>query len=303
MSKSFNDIQESEGAIENMATFRNYRGIINKLNDHYGLEKEIVHYDFLIDKATELPEVCCLLWEINNTDALKQKMGSISSIITRAIGTPDHRVKRVTNTVGKNHSVVTKLKFRDIPDWNELQPKLREHGKEQSIRGIIALAFSYGYVLRVGEFFDTKIGDDDGINNFLDPVNLRWTIRLHKNGASGVVREFDVSQEFIDALPRKSGWLLRKKNGLPYQGQNTATRTIKYHGWWMNKLPSNRDIRASFETWNLHEEGRSPEQMAVAHEVLGHTKATAHKYYDKTLMPVVPAPPKKIKPAIKLRVK
>lgn len=302
MSKSFNDIQESEGAIENMSTFRNYQGIMNKLNKHYGLEKDIVHYDFLVGKATELPDLCCTFWEINNTDALKQKMSAISSIITRAIGTPDHRIKHVTNTIGKNHSVVTKLKVRNIPDWNELQPKLREYGKEPSIRGMIALAFSYGYPLRVGEFFDTKIGIDDGINNFLDPVSLRWTIRMHKNGASGTIREFDVCEEFIDALPRKAGWLLRKKNGLPYQGQNTATRTLKYHGWW-DELPSNRDIRASFETWNLHTEDRSPEQIAESHEVLGHSKATAHQYYDKTLMPVVPELPKKIKPVIKLRVK
>ena len=302
MSKSLIEIQESENAIKNMATFSNYRAIINKLNEHYGLEKDIVHYDFLIDKAAELPDLCTTLWQINNTAALKQKMGSISSLITRAIGSPDHRVKQVTTTIATNYSVPTKLKVRNIPDWNELQPKLREYGKEPSIRGMIALAFSYGYVLRVGEFFDTKIGDDDGINNFLDPVSLQWTIRLHKNGASGTVRKFDVSQEFIDALPRKVGWLFRKKNGLPYQGHNTATRTLKYHNWWLDDLPSNRDIRASFETWNLHTKDRTPEEIALSHMVLGHSKATAYKYYDKTLMPVVPEPPKKMKPVIKRRV-
>lgn len=303
MSKSLIDIQDSQGAIENTATFNNYRGILNKLNQHYGLEKEIVHYDFLLDKATELPDLCCTFWQINNTDALKQKMSIISSLVTRALGSTDHRIKHVTNSIGKNHSVATKIKVRVIPDWHELQPKLREYGKEASVRGMIALAFSYGYPLRVGEFFDTKIGDDDGKNNFLDSDNLRWIIRMHKNGGCGAVREFDVCQEFIDALPRKAGWLLRKKNGLPYQGKNTATRTLKYHDWWSD-LPSNRDIRASFETWNLNEQGRSQEQMAVAHEILGHTKATAHKYYDKTLMPEpTPEAPKKIKPVIKLRVK
>lgn len=298
MSISIVDVQQGAGAISNSATYNNYRSVLNKISKHYGWEKDFVHTDLLQEHALELPGVIVQLWDVNNTEALKQKMSSISSMVTRALGTSDHRVKKVLNTIDKNFSIEAKTIPRNIPDWTELQPKLAEYGKEDSVRGVIALAFSHGYVLRVGEMFDTFVGGVDNMkSNYLDPDRLVWKIRMHKNSGSGS-REFPVSKEFIDALPKKSGWLLHKKCGLGYP--KPAARTLKYHGWW-DDLPSNRDIRASFETWNMHSKGRTKDEVVKSHEVLGHTAQTSAKYYDKTLMKPVQSGSTKIRPNIKLR--
>ena len=291
MSKTLAEIQDSEGAIEHDATFQNYRSVLNKINVHYGWEKDIIHYELLQEHALELPAVCQELWEINNNDALRQKLSSISSMVTRALGSGDHRIAKLMRTLNKEHSVAVKPQIRNIPEWTDLQKRLAEYGKENSPRGIIALTFSHGYVLRVAELFDTMVrGFDNGVHNYLNPDTLLWTIRIHKNARNGSVRQFSVTPEFIKALPVKAGWLIKKKNGLRYEAQ--SSRVLKYHDWWQD-LPCNRDIRASFETWNLHS-GRPNHESLESHEVLGHTKQTAETHYDKTLM-------KKIKVVVKVR--
>ncbi len=113
--------------------------------------------------------------------------------------------------------------------------------------------------------------NDDGVHNFLDLDNNVWTVRIQKNGT---IKKFNVNPALCKSLPRGS-WLLRKKDGEPF---SKSARSLKYHKW---SLESNNIMRKSYETWNAHKSGRSPEEKLKWNIILGHTKTTADDYYVK----------------------
>ena len=267
---TLSELQNSDSAIIRDECLRNYRCILNAINKHYGWDQDVVYYDRLNDHAQELPEICKKLWSMTSIAALKQKLSGISSLMTRSGFGRDHGIRKLIRTADRLQYVEVKNAGKDIPDWEtDLLPKLRELAQQENACGIIARVFSYGYALRVGEIFSTRL-IDDGISNFLDLDAGKWLVRNQKNGT---IKEFDVDPELCSRISRGT-WLIRKSDGQPYC---KSARTLKYHGW---TLPDNHTIRKSYETWNINSSGRDKETSALWHKVLGHSKEVAEDYYD-----------------------
>jgi len=277
---TLDELQSSDGAIISDGTFKNYRATLNKVNEHFGWDQDVIHYDKMNGMAKEIAEFIKQKWDIKNYDTLKQKLSGLSSLMTRTGFGRDHCISTLRHNADKHVLVETKLKVQNIPEWTKLQKELAEHaaGNQNSVTGIIAKIFSYGYVLRVKEIFETTLVDD-GIHNFLDLDKHKWLIRNQKNKR---IKEFPVPAAMCSGFSGK--WLLKKANGEPYK---RTARTLKYHGW---TLPNNHDIRKSYETWNCHDSGRNEDERKLWHYILGHSPNTVKAYYDQQALVPVPAP-------------
>jgi hypothetical protein len=281
------ELQSGDGAFVREECLRNYKYILNRINNHFGWESDIVYYDRLNQHASDLPGLCKELWNITSLAALKQKISAISSLMTRTRFGGDHEVRSVVRTADRLQHVEVKNAVKKIPDWEtDLLPKLQQLASGSGVCGTIAKVFSYGYVLRVGSLFTTKLVDD-GISNYLDLDNCKWSVRNQKNRK---LLEFSVDPELCKQIP-KGTWLLTKGDGEPYC---KSARTLKYHGW---TLPDNNTIRKSYETWNINKSGRDKNCSDLWHAILGHTPIVAKDFYNhpsksikKKLDKVLPIP-------------
>lgn len=303
------ELQKGSYGYTKEKTFNNYRSILNAVNKHFGWESNIIYYDRMDNKAQEIADFIYERYKISNTAQYKQKLSSLSSLMTRTQFGKDHKIKMMVVNANVMLSVADQKIVNHIDDWELLQPKLEQLGKEESIRGILARIFSYGYVLRVGEIFKTRIDINNDVDNYLDLNNCKWYIREQKNGTE---KTFSVPAELCDSIkkrPRKADavWLLSKVNGKKY---STGAQRLTYrnHNW---PLPNNNALRKSYETWNRNRSGRSDEEIEHWHYILGHNRQTIDVHYDlKVLEPVeepvvepaVESPkvlPERIKPVIK----
>lgn len=273
------NIMELQSTFPKQSTFENYRTILNSVNKNFGWETNVIYYDRMNNMAREIADYIYSNYKITNTAHYKQKMSALSSLMTRSKFGEDHLLKTMVCNANELLSVANNKIQQDIESWETLQPKLAELGKERSIRGIIAKIFSYGYVLRVGEIFETRIDADNDIDNYLDLDNGKWYIRKQKNGTQ---KTFSVDKELCDYLNTNckqrcfgAVWLLSKANGTKYL---KGCHRLPYHDW---NLPCNSDIRKSYETWNRHESGRTEEEKLKWHEILGHTIGTVQTFYDQ----------------------
>lgn len=285
---------------KNTRTFENYRSTLNKVNEHYGWDKDMVYFDRLNNNAKDIAVFIYKVYRILNTEQYKQKMSALSSFMKRTGFDDRNNISMMVKNGDKYLSVVSKENEKLIEDWETLQPKLKELGQHNSVIGIIARIFSYGYVLRVGEMFETRIDEDNGVDNYLDLKNCRWNIRKQKNGTA---KEFDVDpqlcKELLDYFDRVNKvvsikWLLSKSATEKY-GQ--GSHKLRCHGW---TLQSNNDIRKSYETWNRHRSGRTEEEKQKWHVILGHSVDTVKKSYDTLNFEPEPEPVKK---RIKVKIK
>jgi hypothetical protein len=287
---TLSEMQSSTNALTSR-TFSAYKTVIKRLNQELEYEDhDTIYYDRYNDQVKELPDIIKRIWNIPNMQVMKQKLSIISSLMTRCDFGKNHNIKTLIGMADRDITVEHKKPIdKVIPEWNDLQKMLDQAGDNDNVAGTIAKIFSYGYVLRVGEIFNTKTLNDDGINNFLDLDKCVWIVRKQKNKTT---KEFDVNPELCSRLPRKS-WLLAKADGSPYSERSML---LPYHGW---TLPNNTTLRKSYETWNVYHSGRTPEEIKNWNYILGHTPETVLSYY----VPEQNSLPKKIKPIIKLRVK
>ncbi len=284
-SMTLEDLQHSDAAITTDVTLRNYRTILNKINDHYGWDQDVIYYDRLEEHSKELPDVMKEIWNVTSIAMLKQKLSGISSLMTRTRFGSKHKVKAVIRTADRLQNIQVQRALQPVPDWETVVlPKLKEASVNNDVCGIIARIFSYGYVLRVGEIFTTRL-IDDGISNFLDLDNHKWIVRNQKNRK---VKEFEVDADLCKSIPRGM-WLLRKSDGQPY---SRCCRNLGYHDW---SLPSNNTIRKSYETWNFNKSKRDEEERNAWHNILGHCPEVAEDYYNH---PEEVEKPIKVKPKI-----
>ena len=273
------DIQSGENAISNLGTYRNYVSILNAVNKHFKWDYDVVHYDKMNEHAEDIAKFIYSHYKISNTDHYTTKMATLSSWMTRTGYGKDHKLATMVQNSGKFLSVMDKSNQSTIESWEVLQPKLQALGKHSTICGIIARIFSYGYVLRVGEMFNTRIDKLTPEDNYLDLDKCIWHIGHQKNGKA---KQFDVDKSLCDSLKYLQGrtWLLSMPNGSKYS--RSASR-LTYHHW---PLPSNSDLRKSYETWNKHQSGRTSEQVDHWSYILGHSRRTVSAYYDTTVKPV-----------------
>lgn len=287
------ELQKGADAVPNDRTLKNYVSTLNCVNKHYGWESDIIYFDRMNEKAKEISEFIYQKYKISNTAQFRQKMSALSSLMTRTKFQPDgkHIISMMVNNAGKFLSVADTTLESEIEDWETLRPKLVELGKQNTICGLIARIFSYGYVLRVGEIFETRVDADaaNGTDNYLDLDGCMWYIRKKKNG---IEKTFNVDPELCQSLKDNCSrrslpaiWLLSKNNGNKY---GPASQRLPYHGW---SLASNADIRKSYETWNRHNSGRTENEKTKWHTILGHNKSTVKEYYDtKAFDPEPPSP-------------
>ena len=295
--------EDIQSTFLNPKTFSNYLSVLRTVNKHYNWDPDVIYYDRLNDKAEQIAKFIFRKYKISNTAQYRQKVSAISSLMSRTGFGEYHKFRLMIKNADVLLSVADTSTDSDIIDWNVLQPQLAELGKEHTIRGIIARIFSYGYVLRVGEIFSTRIDLDNGQDNYLDLVNCKWYIRKQKNGTA---KTFDVDPELCNSLKQQfkyigMTWLLSKVDGAKY---GVSCHRLPYHGW---SLPSNTDIRKSYETWNRNKSDRTEEEQLKWHKILGHSRNVVDVHYNKPepepALEPIEIVPIKTKPLIKKKIK
>ncbi len=297
-SMTIEQMQASAHAIANPKSLRTYLTVLNTVNDAMGWDRGVIWFDLLIQHKDQICDVLKAKYKISNLKTLKNKLNAISSLMTRTrFEETDHDFKQMIRLLDTQPLTFTdKPNTEVIPKWLELKAKLKDVGQGcSSVTTIVAKIFSYDYVLRVNELFDTRLVDD-GQFNYLDLDNCQWTIRMQKNGK---FIKFEVNPDLCQELkPLTAGraWLLCKQDGNPY---GVTARCLSYHKWC---LPENRIIRKSYETWNMIDSGRDLIEVKKWNEILGHSHLTAKDFY---VVKPEPEPPKpeSLKPKLKVDIK
>jgi hypothetical protein len=275
------NIESIKEAYDNQRTYQNTKTRLKRVNTLLRLEPvNVIHTDEYVRNFSQLAHL--LMTEIGSHGGiLKSK-----SELVGYIGSISGAVSRANKGFNPLTQLLSRLKLTDIPDqkptfdaepWVDTLAKLdnaiarcpNQFGK------IVAVCYKHGYVLRVGEIFLTSIKDHETFN-YLDMDNLKWYIRFHKNQRRGV-REFPVTQEFIDELNLYRGGghhlLVHKTTYEPY--------TVQTHGVLeLDSLPSNSQIRNSYEEYNWNGSDRTyEEKLNWSVNVLGHSENTVMAHY------------------------
>jgi len=265
------------------STLKSYKSRVKAINKAMGwLPIEAVH----IDKYnTEYKRI--IDWAITDSTAAKAKtyLMGICSLMTRYLnetgqGDKYHVFGRKVALMGgdpKPEQEVAAFKNPDH-DWNNVSWELK-HMAEQDAghKGTIALIFSYGYVLRVAEIFNTGINSNDQSPNYLDLDRCYWAIGEHKNMDTQGKRMFNVDPELCAELKKRFSpdvkWLLPSPRGLRMSLCNRHLPSDwDYH--------NNTVLRKCYETWNMHHSGRTDDEKKDWNYILGHGINTVDKYYD-----------------------
>jgi|688.fasta_scaffold92018_4 cytidyltransferase-like protein len=222
---------------------------------------------------------------LNSQEKIKTYLKGICSLMTAVNdGDKNHLFGKKVNALcddKKPEGEIEKFK-RDDHYWPNVVEELTEMSVQDSgnvtiNKCTVALIFSYGYVLRVAEMFNTGINDNDQSDNYLDFDKCEWVINIHKNSSRQGSRTFSVNPDLCAELKsRLAGkrWLLPTPTGISYCEGKQYLRTI---GW---DYFSNTELRKCFETWNRHDSGHSDDEIKTWNYILGHKPETVDKYYD-----------------------
>lgn len=269
------------------ATLKQYKSRVRQLN--IGMKwvpHDAVHFDKYNKFYKQIIE-----WtpshraSLNSPDKVKTYLKGICSMMTAVNdGNKRHVFGLKVNALGddmKPEQEVEQFK-QDDHMWPNVVEKLTEMSVQDSgnitiNKCTVALIFSYGYVLRVAELFNTGINDNDECDNYLDLDDCEWTINVHKNASSQGSRTFNVVPDLCAELKKRlvgKKWLLPTPTGISYCPGKHYLKTI---GW---DYFNNRDLRKSFETWNMHDSGHTKDEQEQWNYILGHHPLTVDKYYD-----------------------
>jgi hypothetical protein len=215
---------------------------------------------------------------ISKTDLL-QKLNSIVGIMTRMRKDPDElRSKILELKTDKSRQLPDAQPVFDARPWPEMlgvfQNIIDTHLNK--FAKIVAVIYKHGYVLRIGEIFETTTAAGKADLNFLDLENKEWTIKRHKQASKEGQRKFPVTQAFVDELKKYITFpdylLIYKSNYSAYASPLLAMVGISEF--------SVNEARNSYEQWNWRNSGRSlKEKQFWSEKVLGHSEAVARQYY------------------------
>jgi hypothetical protein len=285
--------EDGKSQLLSRSTMTKYLSTVRKINKLMGWPTNFIHIDLINNNLTTLIErfVASISSDKPELRAHNQLCGAVKIFRCYADATLFGRA-------------VSKLKGGTgelFDHWTGLKSRLETLAKELdddpgSARGLIALVFSFGYVLRVGEIFKTRYSDD-GINNYLDLFTCKWTVRQHKtqgptlvdeNGvidnSERIVRVFAVDPYLCELLfyyylkqpiGTRSPWMLHKKN----KDEPYASGSMDCCNWPAD-LGTNDQCRESFETWNRNHAGHTADEVEQWHYILGHGATEVDKYYD-----------------------
>lgn len=278
------NIEAIKGLYDNRRTYENTRTRLKRVNTLLHLDPiDSIHTEEYVKQFATMAHL--LMTEtgvkggvLKSKDELTAYIGSIVGAVSRTLAS--------SGSVNPLTQLLAKLKLTDIPNpkpvfdappWSQVYAKLDYASVNCSNKfgRIVAICFKHGYVLRVGEIFNTSTIPIDGLN-YLDLNNHEWNISIHKNVSRGS-RKFSVTKEFVNELTTllttHCPLLIHKSTLMPYTVQTLAVLDL-------NDLPSNSQIRNSYEEWNWNESGRSREEQANwSVNVLGHSENTVMSYY------------------------
>lgn len=284
-----------------------YCNAIRSLNKSMGWvkaggEQTVIYYDRMNDQADQIYRmaVCGEGWRecLGKPFTFKNKIAPFTTLM-RAYDNSDfsHKkderfitlVERITERTlppdqeprSRSESPPPEPCFVPNARWEVTLPRLKELAKNDDAVGRIALVYSYGYVLRIGELHRTKFVDDP-LYNFLDLSNCVWTVRYFKGDKDHLpirrpFKVFDVDQELCDILMAyydndDNPFLIHKSFGDPYDSHKMPT------SW---PLQNCQELRRSYETWNINDSGRQASEIREWNRILGHTPYTVSKYYNR----------------------
>ena len=277
-------IESIKGLYDNRRTYENTRTRLKRVNTLLRLTPiDVIHTEEYVRQFATMAHL--LMTEtgvkggvLKSKDELTSYIGSVVGAVSRTLAS-----KGSTNPLTQ---LLAKLKLTDIPNpkpvfdaapWSDVYNKLHDASINcpNKFGRIVSICFKHGYVLRVGEIYNTSTTPIDGMN-YLDLTNHEWNITIHKNVSRGS-RKFTITKEFVDELtPLLSPHcplLIHKSTLMPYTVQTLAVLDL-------NDLPSNSQMRNSYEEWNWSESGRSrEEQIYWSVNVLGHSENTVMSYY------------------------
>jgi hypothetical protein len=275
-------IESIQSLYSNHRTYANAKSKLKRVNQLLQLTPDNeIHTQAYVD---EFPLMCHLLLNTTGTSGGKIKS---KDELTAYVGAIIGVVSRI-ETVNPLQDLYAKLRIADIPNpkpefdappWDLTLTKLYNAAANCSnhFGRLVANIYSKGYVLRVGEVYNTTVVPLPGYNH-LDLDSGQWTIKMHKNQARGE-RQFKVDQETLTIIkglvnPR-CPFLIHKSTLKPYTVQTLAKIGLV-------DLPCNSQLRNSYEQFNWYESNRSrEEQLHWSVNVLGHSLQTVQGYYTR----------------------
>jgi hypothetical protein len=272
----------------NKGTYANTRSFIRSINRFLELAPDTgIYTDHYIASFSKI--VCHMIASETyaNVMQLSSKLGSLSGAIQRTLKPNEPNkfatlVKSLSSDTTPLNMPVRPMTFTAEP-WDDLKVKFERilSGDYFTNAKVIALCYMHEYCLRISEIYHTAIEPIDGCN-YLNLDTCIWTINNHKNFLKqGKPRVFEVTREFVEQLKLllnpHSFYLLHKKNFTPYTTcftHNTANMPAD--------IPSNSEVRNSFEEYHWKSSGRSQEQL-LHHSinVLGHQESTVREHYTR----------------------
>jgi hypothetical protein len=170
-----------------------------------------------------------------------------------------------------------------IPDWEELLNKFNKLSKSccDPRLQILSTIYKYGYVLRIASIYLTNFKNNNSNSNYLSLDDGNWIINHNKVRVQRFKIPSSMLEEIKDIISKhpdlfKNGWLLPKKNGVPY-AKNSGIHQLT--PWMSMKLPNCVQCRKSFETWHWYKSGCDLEKVEQMSTILDHTKTTAIIHY------------------------
>ena len=274
------EIQQIKSKYDNVRTYENARSKLKRVNALLNLEPvDVIHTEQYVNQFDNLTHLLMTVTGakggmVKSKDELKALVGAIAGAVSRTL--PIGQVNPLTK-------LITKLKASDIPNpkpvsdaepWDVILSKFDKVIQENpnTFAKIVAVCYKHGYVLRIGEIFNTSTTKIYKFN-YLDLDNLEWQVPIHKG-----IRKFTVTKEFADELrpllSDKCPLLIFKSTLQPYTIQTHAVVDL-------DELPSNSEIRSSYQQWNWSaKSGRTKdEQMYWCTNVMGNSEITAITYY------------------------
>lgn len=259
------------------SSINKYLGVLRTINKLMNWNPfDVLYFTKINENYNKVKDIIKSHYKLTSTDKYREKISCLASLMSKAFPNEENKLKLLTNNAGTMLSIADTREKKNVDDWITLRNKLCDTAKENSVRGLISLIFSYGYVLRVNEIFTTSIIPTDDLSlNYLDLDSNVWYIR---NGKTGF-REFKVCQDFCDEIKNKcqgQTFLIEKEKNKIF---SKSCRRLTYVPLkW--EFPKNNLIRSSFETYNL--KYNDPDQQQYYFNVLGHTSATAEVHYNIT---------------------
>lgn len=268
---------------DNHKTFLNVKSILKRVNELMGYTPLLeVHPDMYV-KNFEL--MCNKMLSsglaISKSDLLS-KLNSIVGIMTRMRKDPDELRSKIlelkTDQTKQLPDVQPKHDARSWSDILNILQNIIDKSLNQFAK-ILAVCYKHGYVLRLGEIFNTTTsttGRPASASNFLDLQNKEWTINEHKAADRVGQRKFPVTQAFVDELKK---YITFPDYLLIYKSNYTAYATPLLGMIGINDFTVN-EARNSYEEWNWKQSGRTlKEKRFWSEKVLGHTEQVARQFY------------------------